>query len=690
MGIAALEKGDLLQAQAYLKQLVVLAPLDAEGWWWLGQSLTNPAQREDCFRRVLVLNPHHQGARATLEASGFPPSPPASATPPPQVSSAAPSDRPSAGSPPKARPTRLPVGVGLVFGLLAGGLVLAILLLSGVVDQAASGLASVLRGASGPSGGGVPGIALPSAWTPTFTSTPAPPTRTPIPTFATLTPTIAIETETYERRLLGAESEIARAEALTTQEKYAEAVLAWDDVLRQLPEYGEGYYQRANVEMKLMGNQRIQNEFRALLDQAHEDIDLAIALSPVVTGDHFYTRFLVLNSLALDEPFFVDRKPIWLIGLENLKRSLALGNSIPFSEQDLPYAYAALGDGNRARDEALRLIRARGPSAPPSCNLNTALAESYEILEQFGEALNRIDIAIGVCPTERALYHRALILYNLGRLAEAHAQLDEMIERSPEYGGGRYYLRSLISYDEGKVDEARTDLAIGEGNTWSREGLHAYLAGRFALADGDEDLAVDLLRYAQGTLGPIGTGPLVRRIGRELAALEASPYVATPRVALEATPMPTLQATITPRALTAGLAPTPPGSRIVDMTTGTGPLLLRSNDFPSFRFQPSTRIRYDTIESLTVLLISSSPQGVPTLQVSPWNPEEGGWGQVDSPVWGANPVMFPERYLAPNGDFFFSVRNWGDEAIQLDNIAVILVVRQPDGTRTTYGLGENS
>jgi len=573
----------------------------------------------------------------------------------------------------------------MAFGLVAGGVVLAFLLLSGSLDQAAR----ALRGVVGRSAGNVPVVVLPDAWTPTLTSTPAPPTLTPVPTFATLTPTIAIETETYEGRMLAAKSEVAQAEALTTQEKYAEAVLAWDDVLRQVPEYGEGYYQRARVGLELMGNQRIQSEYHALVEQAHQDIDLAIGLSPVASGDHFYTRFLILDRLAGEEPFFVDRKQIWLVGLENLKRSLALGTSIPFAERDLPFAYAALGDGNHARDEALRLIRARGPSAPPSCDLNTALAESYQILEQFGEALNRIDIAIGACPTERAQFDRALILYNLGRLPAARAQLDEMIEKNPQYGGGRYYLRSLISYDEGKMDDARTDLAIGEGNTWGREGFYAYLAGRFALADGNEDLAADLLRYAQGTLGPIGTGPLVRRIGRELAALGESPYVPTPLPVLEATLMPTLEATITPRALPASAAPTPPGARLVDMSTGTGPLLLRSNDFPVFRFQPSTRIRFDTIESITVFLLASSPQGVPTLQLSPWNPEDGGWALVDSPAWGANTVRFPEAYLTANGDFFLSVRNWGSD-IQLENIGIVIVVRQQDGTRTTYGLGENS
>jgi hypothetical protein len=247
----------------------------------------------------------------------------------------------------------------------------------------------------------------------------------------------------------------------------------------------------------------------------------------------------------------------------------------------------------------------------------------------------------------------------------------------------------LISYDEGKLDEARSDLLFGMGQTWGRAGIYSYLQGRLALEEGDPTSAIEHLQFAHASLGPVGTRPLIRRIERELAGLGAAPLTITPQVLIPSTPMPTLASTITPRPMPAGLAPTPPGTRLVDMTTGTGPLLLRPNDFPSLRFQSSSRLEYDSIESLTIYLVSSSPIGIPTLQVSPWNPVDGGWGLVDGPVWGANPVDYPERYVTPGGDFFVSVHNWGEQAIQLDNLGVILMVRLKDGSRATFGLGEN-
>jgi len=659
--------------------VLTLSMLKVGGGW--GKSLTDPTMKSDCFKRVLALNPHHKGARAMLDGSPvIVAESSTTSTSQPLTETSTPSDHPGSSPRSKAASPRVGIVAGIALGLVTGGLLLAALLLSGALDKAASSLSIALTGSTAPSEGFGPVITLPSTWTPTATLTPAPPTRTP---------TITVITKTYEQRLIDAKSDIEIAESLTTQGKFAEAVLAWDSVLRVLPEYGEGYYQRARVSLELMGNQRVHSEYRALLDQAYQDIDMAIALSPVVNGDHFYTRFQILDRLAAEEVFTINQTQIWLLALENLQRSLALGNTVPFSEQSLPFAFAALGEGRKGLSETERLIRARGPSAPPSCTLITALAENYEVTEQFSEALRRIDGIVDDCPTARALRDRAWILYNLGRLVEARAQLNEMIEKEPDYGGWRYYLRALISYDQGKFDEAQSDLAVGESQTWYREGIYAYLVGRFALADGDKEGAIELLRYAEATLGIIGTGPFGRRIVRELAALGASPYEITPQVIIPSTPMPTLQPTITPRPLSASSASTPPGTRLVNMTTGIGPQLLRPDDFLALRFQASSRLSFDTIESLTVYLITSSPQGIPTLQVSPWNPKDGGSGLVDSPVWGANPVRNPEMYLTSDGDFFLEIHNWGQKAIQFDNIGIILVVRQKDGTRATYGLGEN-
>ena len=65
-GISAAKSGDLKNAASLLAQVVKDDPLSVEAWFWLGKSLTIPERREYCFRRVLVLDPIHAGARQEL------------------------------------------------------------------------------------------------------------------------------------------------------------------------------------------------------------------------------------------------------------------------------------------------------------------------------------------------------------------------------------------------------------------------------------------------------------------------------------------------------------------------------------------------------------------------------------------------------------------------------------------------
>jgi pimeloyl-ACP methyl ester carboxylesterase len=77
-GIAAAKSGDLVRAAAYFAQVVQEDPQSEQGWFLLGASCSDPAQREYCFRRVLTINPGHAGAKQLLERLSEPaPSAPA-------------------------------------------------------------------------------------------------------------------------------------------------------------------------------------------------------------------------------------------------------------------------------------------------------------------------------------------------------------------------------------------------------------------------------------------------------------------------------------------------------------------------------------------------------------------------------------------------------------------------------------
>jgi hypothetical protein len=65
-GIRAAQEGDRARAKLYLSKAVLTAPNSEDAWWWLGQSVDDPQQRDYCFQRVLAINPAHEGAKAQL------------------------------------------------------------------------------------------------------------------------------------------------------------------------------------------------------------------------------------------------------------------------------------------------------------------------------------------------------------------------------------------------------------------------------------------------------------------------------------------------------------------------------------------------------------------------------------------------------------------------------------------------
>jgi len=71
-GIEAAQAGMTLRARTLLSKVVLELPRSEEAWWWLGQSVQDPKQREYCFRKVVEINPAHEGARAELGMSPAP------------------------------------------------------------------------------------------------------------------------------------------------------------------------------------------------------------------------------------------------------------------------------------------------------------------------------------------------------------------------------------------------------------------------------------------------------------------------------------------------------------------------------------------------------------------------------------------------------------------------------------------
>ena len=66
--------------------------------------------------------------------------------------------------------------------------------------------------------------------------------------------------------------------------------MCWDDILIQVPEYADAYYQRGQSYRKLTSNQRVRSEYLDYLTRALADLNQAILLAPEM-GDYYYARF---------------------------------------------------------------------------------------------------------------------------------------------------------------------------------------------------------------------------------------------------------------------------------------------------------------------------------------------------------------------------------------------------------------
>lgn len=546
-GIQAARAGDLERARAILRRAVQADPASEESWWWLGQCLTAADQRAYCFKRTLALNPGHEGARRSLEAlvrlaPELGPVPPPLSTKP-QVKripvEVFRDGEPAARRGPPASPSEPVAGVffraaGLALGLIT---LMAVALLA----AASGGFGGLLRSrlpTVSPSAvvSHAPQESLSSlAPSATPVTSPTPPER-PVGS-----PTPPTPTATYEEWLRGIFPGLREAEAVMAEGDCEQVLPLWDEVVLQLPEYAEAYYQRAICSLQLASDQRLLEAYRELLNDALADLDRAIALGPA-SGDYYLARGQVFDRLAGIETFRVDMDALLELALENFRVANRMGTSDAFSERVEPFLLFDLGRCEEGLALTEQLLAATDPSEGPSAGLNTALAEGYLCAGRLDLALQHIDVALEVQPSLERAWIRAVVLYDMGRPGEALSQLDAMVAEAPDDMGYRYYLRALIHYERGDLGSAQTDLVIGSSQTWGDRGLIAYIQGRLALDEGDEEAGLEKIRYAEATLTR-EYGSLLDRLRLEVAQLGMTLLSPTPSIAFDPTPIPTPQVT---------------------------------------------------------------------------------------------------------------------------------------------------
>ncbi len=704
-GIAAARAKDFETARNLLAKYVKTNPNSEQAWLVLGHCVVTNEQRVFCFNKVLQLNPNNALARKRLQnillvdtPSPASPSPAAITTSqvtPPEIE---PLPQPQAETAINSNPAeKLSLWPALV-GFLAGLLLLGIAAFFWLPNTEPPEFFNTLARAFVPAPKALAAGDSQSfrQLLPTYT-----PSNTPEPTF---TPTSTLipppsATPDFQTRFDEAAADIALAKRDMQNEGYAEAILLWDKIIQKLPEYADAYNQRGICYRELTRNQRSFNEAFENANHALDDFSKAIELDSTV-GDYYYRRYDVYGFLISLEEFNADVKVLQELGFQDLLKADALGNSFEWTERSIGFELIRLGRCKEGMEYTQELEAIAGPYAPPSAGINTAYALANVCLGNYSKALEHIDIALEVSPTDGREFDRLWILYNLGRYDEILEALDSDIENNPHYGAWRYYLRALIYYNRGQKELAIQDIQDSYGNTWEQYGVIAYLNGRFALDEGNEDEALEWFLLAQATLRPYYYyDQIIAENDRLIARLGGTPINPTPAPGPDnptPTPLPPIEellfATPTAYPPTEEQQPKPQGTATqvsidYDATAsyeGTGVFVFEAGDYPVIRFQPTGGFSLKSAETLTVK-VEGGPEGEDAhLRLTLANVFFPSWGAGTNLVYGENVIQNVNTYVTDEGYIFLAIQNTGERVV-LENISLRLIVIAPDGSEKAYG-----
>jgi tetratricopeptide (TPR) repeat protein len=454
-------------------------------------------------------------------------------------------------------------------------------------------------------------------------------------------------------------------------------VLAWDDILRSYPDYGDGYYGRSVCYLGMARGQRSLAEFEDYIRQALEDIDRAIALSDEVTGDYYYQRFRVYDdwsSAGGSASFALVRKQL---ALENLQQALARGTGWPTAHRSLPLCMIVAGHCAEGLAEAQRLLDAIEPGDAPSGSINRTISMAYLCLGRYDEALQSVRTALAISDVPLWRYQEAVILYSLGRLDEARLVMDDLISADPYFEGYRYYLRALIHYDQGHPELAEQDLWAGAQNVWGIDHIGALVSGLLARDAGREDEAVAQLSWAVASIS-YTDGPFLDRAVQELRSLGVEAPAVTPTPDITATPMPTVTA-----PPPGGMWATPAGEEL-EYASGSGLLHISPGGHMTIHFVPRTAVDVVEATELTITVELEGDERPTDLKIFVWQPETNIWTMFNYeglPIQVGN----PGRFVLPDGGLVLAPLENGDGSAVL-NILVHLDVKLADGSLVTLGV----
>jgi tetratricopeptide (TPR) repeat protein len=687
-GIESARTGDMKKATSLLVESVKLNPNSELAWLWLGNCLASLKEREYCYKRALAINPGSAEAKQQLQRLKAPFTPltsppvekPIQVKPVPQKDESKAAISPAAENPhPEGKSyTKIFASLtGFTLGLIIFGGLLAFIVNNGSFAKRTMPFAAVL-------------------WTPTHTLTATPAPTKKIAHTPTQTPTVIPSPTilTYTQRLKLADPFYTEGFKQYYDGKWAESILAWDEVIELVPEDEIAYRMRGDAYMKLLENNRFLDEYISNLGHAISDYDSAISIEPT-NGDYYMARFHAYSALAGIQETRADYQEYEEISLQNLEMAYFYGTVEELAKRQILFNLLALGECDKAIEEINKQFKEQ---TEPSATLNTAMSYAQFCKGSPNAALKSVDKAITITESCERNTLRASILYAMGKYPEAEKEINITLNRCPYYGGGRYFLRGLIYIAMGDLEKAQQDLDFGYGETWGHGGLYPYALGKIALSNKDIESAISYFQEAEATY--FNQDMILEMIRADLSKLDAKPLeimpypinatsIPTPTVSLTPRPTSTMQFTATPNKYNMTFTPDPilEYATTVNLETGTGPIRLRRNEELLLRFQPANPLDNKAAQSMSVVIKPTYEDQEYTLQLLLYDFETGSWPVINDTKWGENELDIAWNYVSPDGDVYARLHNLSmDQIVDLNNFGISLAILNSDGNVEIHGM----
>lgn len=715
-GIAAAKSGDHTRALAVLQEVVEHFPRSTEGWLWLGLVVEEPLDAEECFQRVLVLDPKNAQARNYLEAlkaghaPELPAEPPPTPAPPPSEldrfrqslgvtepvraepanphavakpqappkveprPAKAPEAKPRPAQSSQAKPKRRKPGLRLSTGqAIAAGLlgVWAMALLCGAP------IVFVMTQLGG--GGAVVGSVATLVPSPTpGAETQAAPTAHPVATEALPAQTerdpVAVASATPV--VLAIEPALAAGRSLVQAQRYIEARAALLPVVAAVPDQVEAAALLAHADIGALV-EAYETEPAGLTPEiARRDIEAAIALDPT-QGDLYVLRaFAGSEALRRSSETQPSREALASAARADLDAATRLGVSGSAYGAWLPLLQARIGrcdDGYKTATQALAVGgRLTGERAwlQYGVALNAYCRARYD--EAGAYARQAIETLDADFPQAREL--EILSLHARKRTTDALKKVTAWFEAAPEASARRFALRGFLLYETGDREGADADLVQAETLTEMRSALQNYTQGRLTV-DFGSDGGWDTVRDAIATLDP-AFGFLRERWTTVLAEAGQDPVaLAEPVGALEAG---------APSVLLHGVPPPNPGL-LTSLETGRGPLVLGQIG-TVLHYQAASPLGLGEVSELRLAALGLQAGATGgKIEVSVWDQVSERWAAQTLADDGTVLIKQPARYVSAEGDVYVSARLLVAERWGVARLTVTITSSSGDGQTARFG-----